>query len=187
MADQTLTALLGESAAPMAGPHPLIDAYLRKRADLVRFFTLRTGSAAAGEDIVQDLYIKLQGSEAPADIQNPEAYLYRMGSNLMLDRMKAQRRQAARDDSWSRERGGDGPEPVADEARADDAVAARQRLAKVMAALDELPPQAAKAFRLHKFDGLSHGEVAERLGVSRSSVEKYIMNALKLLLVRAGA
>lgn len=170
----------------MAGPQTLIDAYLRKRADLVRFFTLRTGSAAAAEDIVQDLYLKLQGSE-PGEIQNPEAYLYRMGSNLMLDRMKAQRRQAARDDSWSRERGGDGPEAVAEEVRADDALAARQRLARVMEALDTLPPQAAKAFRMHKFDGLSHGEVAERLGVSRSSVEKYIMNALKVLLARVDA
>ena len=36
----------------MADPPPLIAAYLRKRADLVRFFTLRTGSAEAAEDVV---------------------------------------------------------------------------------------------------------------------------------------
>jgi RNA polymerase sigma-70 factor (ECF subfamily) len=27
--------------------------------------------------------------------------------------------------------------------------------------------------RLHKFDGLSHGEVAARLGISKSAVEKH--------------
>lgn len=165
----------------MADPPPLIAAYLRKRADLVRFFTLRTGSAAAGEDVVQDLYVKLTETETPADLRSPEAFLYRMGSNLMLDRAKAQRRAAARDHAWSQTGVGDGPEPIAREPPADEAVASRQRLQRLLAALDRLPPQVASAFRLHKFDGLSHGEVATRMGVSRSSVEKYIMTALKTL------
>ena len=165
----------------MADPPPLIAAYLRKRADLVRFFTLRTGSGAAAEDIVQDLYVKLVEIEAPADLRSAEAFLYRMGSNLMLDRAKASRRAAARDDAWGQAAGGDGPEPIAQEPPADEAVAARQRLRRLLAALDGLPPQVAAAFRLHKFDGLGHAEVAARMGVSRSSVEKYIMTALKTL------
>jgi RNA polymerase sigma factor (sigma-70 family) len=169
----------------MADPPPLIAAYLRKRADLVRFFTLRTGSAAVAEDVVQDLYVKLSEMETPADLRSAEAFLYRMGSNLMLDRAKQQRRQAARDHAWSRADAGDGPEPVAHEPAADDAVAARQRLARLLAALDQLPPQVAAAFRLHKFDGLTHGEVAARMGVSRSSVEKYIMTALRALVDEA--
>ena len=60
-------------------------------------------------------------------------------------------------------------------------MAARQRLARLVAGVEQLPPQVAAAFRLHKFDGLTHGEVAARLGVSRSAVEKYIMSALKVL------
>jgi len=169
----------------MADPPPLIAAYMRKRADLVRFFTLRTGSVAAAEDVVQDLYVKLSEMETPADLRSPEAFLYRMGSNLLLDRAKQQRRQAARDHAWSRVDAGDGPEPVANEPPADNAVAARQRLARLLAALDQLPPQVAAAFRLHKFDGLTHGEVAARMGVSRSSVEKYIMTALRALVDEA--
>jgi RNA polymerase sigma-70 factor (ECF subfamily) len=166
----------------MADPPPLIAAYMRKRADLVRFFTLRTGSAATAEDVVQDLFVKISEMETPADLRSPEAFLYRIGSNLMLDRAKAQRRQAARDHAWSREAAGDGPEPVAPEPPADDAVAGRQRLQRLLAAVETLPPKVASAFRLHKFEGLSHAEVAARLGVSRSAVEKYIMTALKTLM-----
>lgn len=166
----------------MADPPSLIDAYMRKRSDLLRFFALRTGSAAAAEDIVQDLYLKISGMEAPADLRSPEAFLYRMGSNLMLDRAKAERRQAARDHAWSEAGGGGGPEPVAQEPPADEAVASRQRLQRLLAAVDRLPPKAAAAFRLHKFDGLTHGEVAQKLGVSRSAVEKYIMAALRALI-----
>lgn len=166
----------------MVGPPPLIAAYLRKRADLVRFFTLRTGSATAAEDIVQDLFLKISTLEPPADLHSPEAFLYRVGSNLMLDRAKQQRRQAERDDAWSRQATGGGPNPAAQEPPADEALAARQRLSRLLAAVDRLPPRVAEAFRLHKFEGLTHGEVAARLGVSRSAVEKYIMSALKSLL-----
>lgn len=168
----------------MADPQALIAAYMRKRADLVRFFTRRTGSPATAEDIVQDLYLKISTVPPPDDLRSPEAYLYRLGSNLMLDRMKQARRQAARDESWGRTQAGEGPEPVAEEPRADEAVASRQRLERLLAGIDELPPQVASAFRLHKFDGLSHPEVAARLGVSRSSVEKYIMTALRHLLTK---
>lgn len=169
----------------MDDPQPLIAAYLRKRADLVRFFSLRTGSAAMGEDLVQDLYLKISASEPPAELHSPEAYLYRVGTNLMLDRIKQQRRQSSREDNWDREtRRGDAPEAITDSPSPEDALDSRARLARLLAALDTLPPQVAAAFRLHKFEGLSHGETAERLGVSRSSVEKYMMSALKHLLAR---
>lgn len=166
----------------MADPPPLIAAYMRKRADLVRFFALRTGSAATAEDLVQDLYVKISDMTPPPDMRSAEAFLYRVGSNLMLDRNKSQRRQAARDHAWSQAAGGDGPEPIAQEPPADEVVASRQRMEQLLAGIERLPPQVAAAFRLHKFEGLSHSEVAARLGVSRSSVEKYIMSALRTLM-----
>jgi RNA polymerase sigma-70 factor (ECF subfamily) len=63
-------------------------------------------------------------------------------------------------------------------------VAARQRLALLTAAIAELNPQTQKIFRMHKFEGLSHPEVAAALGISRSAVEKHMMAALKHLLAR---
>jgi RNA polymerase sigma factor (sigma-70 family) len=166
----------------MAEPPMLMDAYLRKRAELLRFFTRRTGSEAAAEDLVQEIYLKIHSMPAPADLRSPEAYLYRLGSNLLLDRRKQQRRQAVRESAWVRATVGDGAEPVADEPPADQALAARQRLAIIVAALEDLPPQTQTAFRLHKFEGLSHAEVAARLGVSKSAVEKYMMAALRHLM-----
>jgi RNA polymerase sigma-70 factor (ECF subfamily) len=34
---------------------------------------------------------------------------------------------------------------------------------------------------MHKFDGLSYAEVAAKFGISRSSVEKHMMQALRAL------
>ena len=98
----------------MAEPPALIAAYLRKRADLVRFFTKRTGSVAAAEDIVQELYLKISSGPPPDDLRSPAAYLYRVGSNLMLDRFKQERRQSSRDRAWVRARSGDAPQSVAE-------------------------------------------------------------------------
>lgn len=166
----------------MADPPPLIAAYLRKRADLVRFFTLRMRSAALAEDLVQDLFVKISEMPTPDDLQSPDSYLYRVATNLMLDRVRRQNRQLARDDRWNRETVGDAPEPASFEAPADEVLASRQELQLLREGVERLPPQVATAFRLHKFEGLSHGQVAERLGVSRSSVEKYIMTALRTLM-----
>ena len=167
------------SAEPAAGD--LLVVYLEKRPALVRFFTARLGSSAAAEDLVQDIYLKL--ASAPPDVGSPSAFLYRLGYNLMLDRVKQQRRAAARDGAWrSLHRSDLGGEDLDASPPVDQAVADRQRLAKLMRGLEHLPPQCRRAFELHKFDGLSHSETAAALGISRSAVEKHVSSALRKLL-----
>lgn len=167
-------------------PSPLLSTYLAKRQDLIRYFALRLRSTAAAEDLVQDMYLRLAGV-GPEPIENPAAYLYRLGSNLMLDRLKQQRRALARDQAWR-----DSSvtlvagEAASDDPPADEAAAARQRLARLTAALDQLPPQRRRAFTLHKLEGLSHAETAQRMGVSKSAVEKHIIAALQQLTALLG-
>lgn len=156
--------------------------YLERRADLVRFFTIRLKSAEAAEDLVQEIYLRIAAADPRTPVENPVGYLYRLGSNLMLDRLRGERRSAARDAAWREtQRTALGADEIADEPSAEDAVAARQRLATIVAALNDLPEQTRRVFRLHKFDGLSHTEVAARLGISRSGVEKHMIAALKHL------
>lgn len=170
---------------PTDGPPALIEAYLARRAELVRFFTLRLGSAAAAEDLVQEIYLRLAGIEDPQAVQNPAAYLYRLGSNLMLDKLRGERRGSARDRAWiDSHRSTLGGQDLDEAPDAEAAVAARQRLAAVIAAVQELGPQTQRVFRLHKLEGLSHSETAYRLGISRSAVEKHMIAALKHLAKR---
>lgn len=60
----------------------------------------------------------------------------------------------------------------------DAALERRERLRLLAHAIAELPPRRREVFLLHKIDGLSHSQVAERLGISRSKVEKHVMKAL---------
>jgi len=166
---------------------PLIALYLEKRDALVRFFAARLGSTAAAEDVVQDIYLKLSGLDPDAAIHNEAAFIYRLGSNLMLDRLRHERRAARRDGDWRdantvRVAGDD----VVDEPPADEAVAGRERLARMLQALEALPLQQRQAFRMHKLEAMSQAETAAALGVSVSSVEKYVRAALRSLAEQLG-
>ncbi len=64
------------------------------------------GTLADAEDVVQDAYLRLRGLDTPPD--NEEAYLFRVVSNLAVDRLRhAQVERRAYPGPWL-------PEPVAD-------------------------------------------------------------------------
>ena len=148
----------------------------------MRFFRLRLKSGEAAEDLVQDIFLKIADLD-DSQIGNPAAFLYRLGWNIMLDTLRQQRRGAVRDVAWSiTQHSTLFGEAVSETASADDAVAARQRLQRLLAMLETLNPKTQRIFRLHKFEGRSHAEVAAELGISRSSVEKHISAALHKLL-----
>lgn len=157
---------------------PLLACYLERRDDMRRFFLAKLGPDADVEDLVQDLYLKVVSLQ-DEPVTNPPAFLYRLASNLMLDRMRQRRRAGARDADWrSLHQTSLGSVDVADAPDAESAVIARQRLERVMAALATLSPRTRQIFKLHKIDGLSYAETAAALGVSRSLVEKEISLAL---------
>ncbi len=172
-----------------APPAPvLLTSYLEQREAMRRFFQARLGPTADVEDLLQDLYLKVVGIDGGAEVREPRAYLYRLASNLMMDRWRSGRRSAARDAAWREVAHVPGPtEDLDDAPSAEAVVAGRERLARLMAALDKLPDKTKTIFRLHKFEGLSYAEVALKLEVSKSTVEKHMMDALRILAAKVGA
>ncbi|WP_184716414.1 RNA polymerase sigma factor [Caulobacter sp.] len=160
----------------------LLGLYEQKRANLARFYAARLGSRAEAEDLVQDLYIRINGMEQVGPIDNPSALLHRIASNLMLDRLRSQKRSGARDADWRAVNTvAMAGHEVADEPSAEAVVESRQRLKALVDAVGDLPEKTRQAFQLHKLDGLSHAETARRMGISISTVEKHISSALKTL------
>jgi RNA polymerase sigma-70 factor (ECF subfamily) len=149
---------------------------------LVRFFTSRTSSATEAEDIVQEIFLKISDIDDSA-IEHPAAYLYRLGSNVMLDRVRARRRSVTRDDAFYQvhRAGPAGAEDQTDAPSPEMVVDARQRLQQLIHAVEDLPPQCRRVFVMHKFEDRSYAEIAQTLGISRSGVEKHMITALKRL------
>jgi RNA polymerase sigma-70 factor (ECF subfamily) len=157
--------------------------YYLYRADLLRFLVSRTGDPAEAEEIIQELWFKTRAAR-PGPVGNARAYLYRMAQNLVLDRLRERQRRALRDRVWSDHQVGHsapGTEVLDRAPTAEEELVTRGEVARLRAAIKELPDGARRALRLHKIDGLSHGEVAERLGISRSGVEKHMAVAMKYL------
>lgn len=180
--------IVADTETPASRPtDPLLEIYLERRANLVRFFAARSGSRLVAEDLAQELYVKLATRDPAVTAENPVALIYRIATNLMLDRARGEARATARDAAWRRvTHASMGGEDVAEEIPADEAVASRQRLRQLVEAAGELPPQMQRAFRLHKLEGHSHAETAQVMGISVKSVEKHVSAALKALTAKLG-
>ena len=161
----------------------LMETYAQKRDNLVRVFAARLRSMSEAEDLIQDLFFKVERLENQEVGENPSALLFQMANHLMLDRLRSQKRAVARDAVWlqSYSTSPQG-EILATEPSAEAALAARQQLAALIQRLDDLPEKVAQAFRLHKLEGRSQADTAEVMGISQSTVEKHISVALKRLM-----
>lgn len=161
----------------------MIDAYFEHRQTLLRYFEARTRDRALAEEIVQELYVKVAELPGAYRVEHEMAFLFRLAQNIWLNHLRARNRRTARDQLWQDQQTHRiGAEAVVDTPSAEERLAARQELARLQRALDGLPERARRIFQLHKLEGLNQNEVAARLGVSRSLVEKELSAALRALM-----
>ncbi|MDK4807536.1 MAG: sigma-70 family RNA polymerase sigma factor [Novosphingobium aromaticivorans] len=156
--------------------------YRLHRAELLRFLIARTGDPEEAEEILQEVWIKLKrGGISP--VSNGRAYLFKMSQNLVVDRLREKQRRMRRERIWMDDLVGSGSKehPTDRTPNAEEALLDREEAARLQAALETLPDGARRVFDLHKIEGLSHAEVAMRLGISRSGVEKHMAVAMKYL------
>ncbi|WP_322044248.1 sigma-70 family RNA polymerase sigma factor [Paraburkholderia sp. J67] len=151
----------------------MVERYYR---ELLRFLARLVKDGDTASDIAHESYVRvLTLRDSGTIISDPRGLLYRTARNLVIDR---HRRATVRAQSV-----------VDDLEHIDEAVAhvssqpehaweSSQRTRALVAAIDALPPRCREAFVLHKFDGLSHHEVAERMGISRNMVEKHIIRGV---------
>jgi RNA polymerase sigma-70 factor (ECF subfamily) len=168
----------------MRAAEGLLGIYDGLRPRLHRLLAARTGDPALAEDLLQDLWMRLQaGGIGP--VAHPEAYLCRMAMNLATDHARSRMQSTLREEKWA-ESVTDVEDGIARDSLpdAERILMARDELQRVLQALEDMPPRAAQIFRLHRIDGESHNTIAARLGISRSAVEKSMAVALKHLFLR---
>lgn len=153
----------------------LIASIQEHYTDLLRFLTRRMGDPDRAADVAHDtcLRLALAGEVAP-DVRDRRAYLFRVAGNLAIDTLRQSARRAAVAAS------DDAMVAVPDPAPLPETVLlARERVRQLGAALDELPAKPRQALLLSRLEGMTHAQIATRLGVSESMVAKYIAQALR--------
>ncbi|AZF04226.1 RNA polymerase sigma factor [Pseudomonas sp. R5-89-07] len=157
-------------------PDPLsADACRGFYANILYFLRKRTGNASDAADMTQDVFTQWLDYRDRAKVEQPRAFLFQMARNLLRDHWRKQKvRQSAHLDSAEAH-----TEPVTDEQNEPMAAALRsQRLEQLKEVLAELSPRRREALMLHRFEGLSQAQIAARMGISTSMVEKHIAFAL---------
>lgn len=169
-----------QSRAGQADRRTIADLSVRYGQAVRRFFSRRLRDGADVEDLTQEVFARLLKRAEIGDIANIEGYLFHTAANLLRERArKAQRRPgdgAAEFDSDLVENDEDfSPERI---------LLGREAYARMVEALQELPERARTIFVLNRFEELSAAEIARRLGVSVSTVEKDMMRAIAHLKAR---
>ena len=128
------------------------------------------------EDVRQEVYARTYSSARGAIPTEARPFLFKIARNLLIDR--ARRASVISMDLLA---GLENSLVVSDEPLVDRVVAGRQELELLMCALEDLPPRCREIVRLRKVEGLSQLEVAGRLGVTVSTVEKQTSKGVRRL------
>lgn len=153
--------------------HPAISQWFASYADdLLGFFRYKIGEPDA-PDLVQDVYLRALTYPAAGEVREPRAFLFRIAANLVVDHhRRSSFRHCESDEGLEETVGSSAPGP-------EQAASDSERVDRFYRALNELPAPCRHAFVLNRFDGLTHGEIAVRLGVSEKTVQRYVARAFE--------
>jgi RNA polymerase sigma factor (sigma-70 family) len=149
--------------------------YRATLAPLRRYLTRLLGNSSEAQDVAHDAYLRVYPKVQDHSAVKPEAVLYTTARRLAINQLK--RRSIAPFAAGEAR-----PELAASSAPGVvQQVMARQDLRLLEDAIAQLPTGCRSVLLLRKIDLLSHQEIADRLGIALSTVEKQHARALRLL------
>lgn len=138
-----------------------------KRIYTIAFPYLKSQEAA--QDVTQDVFVKLwTHKEHLAEVQAFRPYLFVMARNMIISSL--------RNKVFHEYLDGDGPleeELLLPERQ----LSFKQSLALLHQAIEQLPPQQQKAYKLSRDEGMSYEQIAQEMDISRLTVRTHISKA----------
>lgn len=157
----------------MATDKDLGDVFLAHEPELRAYLTRRLRCPHMAADFTQEIFLRLAELPAANVVDNVRSYLYRIAHNLVIDHFRKEERQQTFPTDH------EALLAIPKDATAiDDALAAQQELMRLQAAVQRLPSRTQLIFKLNRIEGLTYAEVARRLRISESSVQKHLTKAL---------
>jgi RNA polymerase sigma factor (sigma-70 family) len=153
-----------------------LQAWMLAYGPALRRYFQKKAHPGEAEDLVQEVFLRMQMRGAGAAIDNVEGYLFTIAANVLAQRYGQgwdwRRRSLIEDAAEPRE-----------EISPERALIAKQSVEVVLAGIESLPPRMGEAFALHRFEEMSYQAIARRMGNSPRTVEKLISLALKRLIL----
>ena len=157
------------------------EAFHKYAPALHRYLTRRMRRPASAPDLTQEIFERFLQVPSAEHVRNTQGYLYRIASHLVQEYEEREGRSVVMFDSDAAEAAAAGIQHAHEDASA-DRLALQQDLQR---ALLTLPPMHRIVLLAVKREGLSYEEVAQRTGLTVSTVTKYLYEArakMKILL-----
>jgi len=149
-------------------PHePALRAWLRRR---------RLGGLDV-DDIIQETYSRLMTAESVQHVHDARSYTFQVAGSVVIDnlrRMKVVSIASVPDFDYL--------EVVSDEPSPERQVIDRDELHRLAGTIARLPGRIREVFTLRRVYGLSQREVAQKMAIAESTVEKHMARGFLLLL-----
>lgn len=154
----------------------------RMRQELVGFLLRRGQPIETAEDIVQDTFLRFHRAGNHVTDTDARPLIFVIAKNRLKDHWKSAGHEQSRRAPVSPDDLEMTGQAMADEAPAPDrGILGREQLDQALEVIRALPPRTRNAFLLHRFEDLTYRQIADRLGVSVSMIEKHLAEALKRL------
>lgn len=158
--------------------HRIEDMYREEAEILRRFLQRKMSNPTDVEEVLQEAYLRLLRAAKNGEIENVRGFLYRIATNLVIDRFRSAAHNATHVDIDVM---ASGPtELTSADTSPEDMSIIRQQLGVTLEAIRDLPPRCRQVFVLHRIKQLTHREISGKLGISTQMVEKHIAKAVRI-------
>ena len=145
-------------------------------AALMQFLQHNWRNKSDVADLRQDIYVLVYEAALKQIPDKPKQFVFATARNLLVNRVR--REQIVPIEAVADL---DALDVAMDEPSPDRQVIARDELKHLQIALDRLTPRCREAVILGRVEGLSGVEIAERMGITRSTVSRHLTDGLAAL------
>lgn len=146
------------------------------RGPLLSFFKRRVREEHEAADLVQEVFLRLSTRGDANQIEQLRSYAFQVAASVLADRHRRRTvRHADAHIAFDPER------TIETEIAPDRILAGREALKAALAALEAMPERTRVIFVLRRMEGMSYRDIAGRLGISISAVEKHMVRAIEHL------
>lgn len=159
-------------------PNGFADLYSATIRPLRRYLARMLRDQSEAQDVAHDAYLRIHRHAVTQTTRDPQALLFTTARRLAFNRIQRRKRSPFQTDADSA-----AAEALPDLSAPDAAkqTMLRQELGLLESAIADLPAGCRSVLLLRQVELLSHREIAQRLGIAVSTVEKQHARALRLL------
>jgi RNA polymerase sigma-70 factor (ECF subfamily) len=128
------------------------------------------------EELLSIAFLRLERYSANHIVEDPKAFMVQTAKNALIDNYRHEQISARYVEDVLQTGQERDESPLQDEV-----FASRARLGRVKQGLEQLPPRTREIFLMYRLEELKCREIACRIGISESAVEKHIAKAMFFL------